>query len=129
MWLWVCELYQLGWRRLSEGYWRCERRYGLPEGAYFSVFSHAEEKRGTGGAALRERLDIAAFHVTFRLGVDRIHFYFHEVAEGVWEPGGHTSSVEIRRYSREPAELRAVADCAASEFLSALGIQLLPRDG
>jgi hypothetical protein len=128
MWLWACELNQLGLRRLSASYWQCERRYSLPDGAYLSVFSHAGEKQHTTGAAGRERLDVAAFHVTFCLGMDRVHFYFHEVAEGVWEPGGHTSALEIRRYRREPAELRAVADRVAGEFLSALGMQLLLRN-
>jgi hypothetical protein len=129
MWLWACELHQLGLRRLSASYWQCERRYGLPDGAYLSVFSHASEKQHTAGTAGRERLDVAAFHVTVCLGVDRVHFYFHEVAEGVWEPGGYTSALEIRRYCREPAELRALADRVVGEFLSALGMQLLPRGG
>ena len=128
MWLWVCELHQRGLRRLSASYWQCERRYGLPDGAYLSLFVQVGEKQRTAGVVGRERLDVAAFHVTFCLGVDRVHFYFHEVAEGVWEPGGHTSALEIRRYRREPAELRAVADRVAGEFLSALGMQLLPRD-
>jgi hypothetical protein len=128
MWLWECELRQLGLRRLSPRYWQCERRYGLPRGAYLSVFSHAGESQTAAGDVQRERLDICAFHVTFCLGVDRVHFYFHEVAEGVWEPGGHTSGTEIRRYRREPAELRAIADRVAGEFLSALGMKLTPRD-
>lgn len=121
MWLWECELRRLGLRRLSERYWQCEGRYGLPGGAYLSVFPHA--------TAGRERLDVCAFHVTFCLGVDRVHFYFHERAEEVWEPGGHTSAAEIRRYRREPAELRRVAEGVAAEFLAALGMRLLPRDG
>jgi hypothetical protein len=124
MWLWECELRRLGLRRLSARYWQCERRYGLPEDAYLSVFSHAEERQGGEG---RERLDVCAFHVTFCLGVDRAHFYFHEAAEEVWEPGGHTSGTEIRRYRRDPAELRAVADRVAAEFLAALGLNLTPR--
>jgi hypothetical protein len=127
MWIWECELRRLGLRRLSERYGQCERRYGLPEDAYLSVFSHAAERQST--AAGPERLDICAFHVTFCLGVDRVHFYFHEREEDVWEPGGHTSAVEIRRYRREPAELRAVAEGVAAEFLAALGVTLLPRDG
>jgi hypothetical protein len=129
MWLWECELRQLALRRLSAGYWQCERRYGLPGVAYLSEFSHARERPAAAGAAASERLDICAFHVTFCLGVDRVHFYFHEAAEGVWEPGGHTSAAEIRRHRREPAELRAVADRAAAEFLTALGMQLTPRGG
>jgi hypothetical protein len=127
MWLWGCELRRLGLRRLSTRYWQCERRYGLPAGAYLSLFSHARERPATASAVEHERFDICAFHVTFCLGVDRVHFYFHEVAEGVWEPGGHTSGAEIRRYRREPAELRAVADRVASGFLSALGMRLAPR--
>jgi hypothetical protein len=129
MWLWACELRQRGLRCLSASYWQCERRYGLPSEAYLSVFAHAGEKQHRGGTAGRERLDVAAFHVTFCLGVDRVHFYFHEVADGMWEPGGHTSTLEIRRYRREPAELRSLADRIAGAFLSSLGMQLLPRDG
>jgi hypothetical protein len=127
MWLWDCELRHLGLRRLSPRYWQCERRYGLPIGAYLSAFAHAMERQTPTGSAGRERFDICAFHVTFCLGIDRVHFYFHEVTEGVWEPGGHTSSVEIRRYRREPSELRAVADRIAAEFLSVLEQKLLPR--
>ena len=92
------------------------------------MFAHAGEKQHRTGTAGRERLDVAAFHVTFCLGVDRVHFYFHEVADSMWEPGGHTSALEIRRYRREPSELRAVADRVAGAFLLALGMQLLPRD-
>jgi hypothetical protein len=128
MWLWECELRRLGLRRLSPRYWQCERRYGLPAEAYLSLFSHAEERQTSTSRAGRERLDICAFHVTFCLGVDRVHFYFHEVAEGVWEPGGHTSAAEIRRYRREPAELRVIADGVAGKFLAALGVELRPRD-
>jgi hypothetical protein len=128
MWLWECELRYVGLRRLSAGYWQCERRHGLPEGAYLSVFSHAEDRQGTTRSTRRERHDVCAFHVTFCLGVDRAHFYFHEVTEGVWEPGGHTSSTELLRYLREPAVLRAVADRVAAALLAALGMRLLPRD-
>lgn len=127
MWLWGCELRQLGLRRLSPRYWQCERRYGLPADAYLSVFAHAEERQARSRSAAPERFDICAFHVTFCLGVDRVHFYFHEVAEGIWEPGGHTSATEIRRYRREPAQLRAVADQVAEAVLSALGLKLMHR--
>ena len=128
MWLWACELHQLGLRRLSASYWQCERRYGLPDGAYLSKFVHADEKQHTAGAAGRERLDVAAFQVTFCLNVDRVYFHFLEVAEGGWEPGGHTSALEINRYRREPCELCAVTDRVAGAFLSALGMQLLSRN-
>ena len=128
MWLWNSELRQLGFRRLSERYWQCERRYGLPANAYLSLFSHARERQFTAGAGERERVDACAFHVTFCLGVDRVHFYFHECDEGVWEPGGHTSAAEIRRYRQEPVELREVADRIAAEVVSALGMKLTPRE-
>lgn len=129
MWLWEFQLRPLGLRRLSDRYWQCERCHGLPDDAYLSVFAHAQERQTAGLAAGCERVDVCAFHVTFCLGVDRVHFYYHERAEGVWEPGGHTSGTEIRRYRRDPAELRAVADRVASEFLSVLGMALAPRAG
>jgi hypothetical protein len=125
MWLWACELRRLGFRRLSERYWQCERRYGLPDGAYLSAFAHAREREPSG----RERVDVCAFHVTFCLGVDRVHFYYHEATDAAWEPGGHTSAAEIRRYAVEPAEPRRTADAVAARLVSALGSELLPRDG
>jgi hypothetical protein len=120
---WPWQLRQLGMRRLSARYWQCERRYSLPQSAYLSIFGDhcgvADDRH--------ERVDFAAFHVTFLLGVDRIHFYYHEFDENRWEPGGHTSAAEIRRYSREPTELRAIADRTAGQFAAALGMELMPR--
>lgn len=120
--LWTWQLHQLGFRRFSDRYWQCERGHDLPAAAYLSVFSDVRDRDGDG-----ERIDVGAFHVTFVLGIDRVHFYYHEVTERVWEPGGHTSSGEIRRYRRDPAELRAVADGVAFVFLAALGRELTPR--
>src|SRR5437870_784608 len=98
MWLWECELRQLGFRRRSDGYWRCERRYGLPAEAYLSLFAGGEHDLFPEDVRARRRIvEVSAFHVTILLGVDRIHFYYHEVSETAWEPGGHTSSVEIAR--------------------------------
>jgi len=122
MWLWDWQLQQLGFRRLSERYWQCERGHDLPAAAYLSIFSDVRDRDADG-----ERIEVAAFHVTFGLGVDRVHFYYHEVADGLWEPGGHTSSNEIRRHRRDPAELRALADAVAAAFLAALGWELTPR--
>jgi hypothetical protein len=127
MWLWLSELHRLGFRRRSERYWQCERRYGLPGSAYLSVFSHAQEVERTGLHGGRERVDVSAFHVTFCLGLDRVHFYYHEAAEAVWEAGGHTSIPEIRRYAVDPTELRARADQIAARMVTALGAELLPR--
>jgi hypothetical protein len=97
MWLWECELYQFGFRYRSVRYWQCERGFGLPGNGYISVFVG-----GKGGATRRGRarqwlVEVSAFHVTFKVGVDNLHFYYHERTEGVWEPGGHTSAPEIRR--------------------------------
>jgi hypothetical protein len=123
MQLWEWQLHQLGMRRLSTRYWQCDRRYSLPDSAYLSIFGDRCDVVDD----RRERVDFAAFHVTFCLGVDRIHFYFHEFDESRWEPGGYTSAAEIRRYAREPAELRVIADRTAGEFLAALGMVLMPR--
>jgi hypothetical protein len=121
MWLWVGELHRLGFRRRSERYWQCERGYGLPAEAYVSIFAHALVRGGSGRATAPVRADVGAFHVTFCLGVDRIHFYYHEADADAWEPGGHTSGPEIRRYGVEPSELRERADAVAKALAEALG--------
>lgn len=124
MWLWKCELHRLGFRERSADYWQCERRFGLPENAYLSVWIHAREREHHLG---RELLDVSAFHVTFQLDVDRVHFYFHEVGDHVWEPGGHTSSTEIRRHGVEPSLLRDLADDCAALLVAQWGGELLDR--
>jgi hypothetical protein len=124
MWLWGWDLHRMGFRRRSEHYRQCERRYGLPAHAYLSIFVHTCESDPAGG---RERVEISAFHVTFRLGIDRIHFYYHEADEQVWEPGGHTSSPEIRHHGVDPAALRQLADEIAGRFLKEPDCRLLPR--
>lgn len=126
MWLWDWELRQIGFRRLSDRYWQCDRRHGLPGSAYLSAFPETRDRQAPAGGAGRERIELCAFHVTFCLGIDCVHFYFHEVAEGVWEPGGHTSAAEIRRH-RDPGELREIADRVADKFLAALGHELRLR--
>ena len=62
----------------------------------------------------------SAFHVTFQLGLERVHFYFHEHRDNEWEPGGHTSSKEIRRLGHDLLELRERADEIAAAFIEAL---------
>jgi hypothetical protein len=122
MWLWECELREAGFRLRSAGYWRCERRFGLPAHAYVSIFAGGEAGGG------RRAVEVSAFHVTFQLGTDRLHFYYHERAEDVWEPGGHTSAAEIGRYGVEPRQLRDRADEIAARVTAALQGALLPRE-
>src|ERR671933_782818 len=119
MWLWVSELQALGFRERSGGYWQCERAYGLPAHAYLSIFFGAASRQRKSRRGPRPRLvDVSAFHVTLVLGVDRIHFYYHEQAEGVWEPGGHTSRAEIGRYAADPGELCRQADQIAARLVT-----------
>src|SRR5438874_2717014 len=102
MWRWECELVAAGFRQRSEQYWQCERGYRLPEKAYVSVFVHAafhlsgrqehihvdnmsvragrrKSKRRAEHIEERLVLEVSAFHVTFLLGCDHIHFYYHEI--------------------------------------------------
>ena len=123
MWLWQCELPRLGFRQLSEWYWQCERGHGLAAGVYLSIFADAADREPGG----RVRLDVAAFHVTMILGVDRVHFYYHEAGEAVWEPGGHTSGAEIRRHRADLRELRRRADAVAANLVAAMGHSWLSR--
>jgi hypothetical protein len=128
MWLWECELRQLGFRRRSDGYWRCERRYGLPAEAYLSLFASGEHHLTADRARSRRRIvEFSAFHVTMPLVVDRIHFYYHERSETAWEPGGYTSSVEIARHGADPLQLRAEADRIAGRVLERMNRTVLPR--
>ena len=122
MWLWECELHAVGFRRRSDRYWQCERRFGLPQSAYLSIFEHAafhvpERKRRTA----RHALEVSAFHVTFLVGVDHIHFYYHELDDYLWEPAGHTSNAEIRRHGVDPQILRDEADRIAEQVAHAFG--------
>jgi hypothetical protein len=127
MWLWEGELYRLGFRHRSGHYWQCERGFGLPGHAYLSVF--VVGKRGASRRCRkRHRLvEVSAFHVTFQVGVDNLHFYYHERAEGVWEPGGHTSTPEIRRHGCHPSQLREEADAIAARLTAAWQGVLLAR--
>jgi hypothetical protein len=122
MWLWDLELQRIGIRRKSRRYWQGEGRFGLPAGAYVSMFVTARDnapgRRRRGGSIL---LEVSAFHVTFLLNADNIHFYYHEVGEGVWAPGGHTSVAEIARHGTDARVLRDIADAVAAEVVAALG--------
>ncbi len=127
MWLWDCELQQLGFRQRSEVYWQCERRFGLLEDAYVSIFANDGNASGRSRSRGPIAVGFCAFHITFQLDVDNVHFYFHEQAENVWEPGGHTSSVEIERHGVDPRALRSLADEIAAGVAFALGGTLLAR--
>ena len=43
MWLWESELRELGFRRRSERYWRCDQRFNLSGIGHLSVFSWSEQ--------------------------------------------------------------------------------------
>src|SRR5579872_5870070 len=122
MWLWECELRELGFRRKSERYWRCERRFGLPLHGHLSIFSWSEQALpGRRRDAARFLVELTEFHVTFEIGLARLHYYYHERRENEWAPGGHTFGRALRRLGCDPAALRAEADAVAVELLAALG--------
>jgi hypothetical protein len=123
MWLWEAELRRLGFRRRSERYWRCDRRYGLGSDGHVSVFCWGEL-----AAEGRLLAELTEFHVTFYFGLDHVHFYYHEHHDNEWHPAGHTSGPEIRRLGRDPEALRRRADAAASDLAAALGGRLRPRE-
>jgi hypothetical protein len=127
MWLWDLQLHELGFRRRSERYWQCERRYGLPESGHLSVFSWSEQSLPLRGRRSRFLVELTEFHVTFLTAVDNLHFYYHERQPNEWEPGGHTSVREILRLRCDPRELRADADAVAGALAEALAGSLLPR--
>ena len=128
MWLWAGQLQSLGFRRLGEFYWQCENGYGLEASAYLSLFAHTLAGRPRRRVrSVQQWLEVAAFHVTFCRHVERLHFYYHELADGIWDPGGHTTAGEIRRHGIEPGPLRQSADRSATALLTALNAVLRPR--
>lgn len=126
MWLWESELRELGLRSKADRYWQGERRFGLPLSAHLSVYAWSEQVLP--GAALR-LVELSAFHVTFEIGLENIHFYYHENLENEWQPGGHTSRAEIRRLGCDLRELRETADTIAAAFVAALKGVYQPRGG
>src|SRR4051794_26920582 len=109
MWLWQDELHRVGLRRRSDGYWKAERRFGLPANAYVSVFARESRRpaaagpgRRRGRRAGRLAAEVSAFHVTFVVGRDNVHFYYHESGDRDWSPGGHTTAREIRALDADP---------------------------
>src|SRR5579885_1043494 len=124
MWLWASALNDLGFRRKSERYWQCERRFGLPPGAHLSLFSWGEQALPAGAGGTRFLVELTEFHVTFVLGHEHVHFYYHERLDNDWDPGGHTSAAELCRLGTDGAALRARADAVAAALVDALGGRL-----
>jgi hypothetical protein len=118
---------ELGFRRKAEQYWQCERRFGLPENGYLSVFSWSEQAI-PGSAGRRFLVELSEFHVTFLLGFEHVHFYYHERSDNDWMPEGHTSRAEIRRLGEDPHAWRERADGVAATLVAALQGVLYPRD-
>jgi hypothetical protein len=121
MWRWASELIELGFRRKSERYWQCKRRFGLPDGAHLSLFVWGEHALPTDSEDAPSLVELTEFHVTFVLGHEHVHFYYHDRLENNWRPGGHTSRGELRRLGIKEAALRARADAVAAALIEALG--------
>jgi len=121
MWLWDDALRELGFRRKSDRYWLCERRYGLRGNDHVSVWSWSEQTIPAGRNRVRYLVEVTEFHVTFYLGGEHVHFYYHERAENAWAPGGHTSDAEIHRVGHDPAAARRAADAVAADLVATLG--------
>ena len=117
MWLWECELRELGFRRRGERFRVCERRYGLAGYDHLSIFSWSEQRLAGG----RMLADLIEFHVTFYRCGEALHFYYHEADCNAWRRGGHTSRPELARLGLDPDNLRAEADAVARELVAALG--------
>jgi hypothetical protein len=128
MWLWDNELRRLGFRRKSDRYWRCDRRFGLGNDDHLSIWSWSEQTiRDRRRRGVRYLVELTEFHVTFERRGENLHFYYHEWAENGWEPGGHTSRREIRRTGCAPGTLRHAAAVVAGEFIRALGGSMRTR--
>jgi hypothetical protein len=129
MWQWDDALRQRGFRRRGERYWQCERGFGLGQAEHISIFSWSEQAIPGRRGPARFLVEVTEFHVTFLLGGEHLHFYYHEQTDHTWVPAGHTSANEIRRVDADPAVLRARADSVAREVIEGLGGSLLPRRG
>jgi hypothetical protein len=127
VWLWECELCDLGFRRKADRYWQCERRFGMGNGEHLSVYSWSEQRVPADTGVARFLVEVTEFHVTFEVGSDNLHFYYHEYLENEWRPAGHTSAGEIRRLDCDPRALREGADAVAVSLVEALGGVFHPR--
>jgi hypothetical protein len=127
MWLWESELRERGFRRKSERYWQCQRRYGMPDAVHLSIFSWSEQTLPGVAGQPHYLVELTEFHLTFVRAGEHLHFYYHEHGDNLWHPGGHTSLVEIQRLGLDLATLRDEADAIARTFVEALGGVLLER--
>ncbi|MGF1579708.1 MAG: hypothetical protein ACFCD0_10125 [Gemmataceae bacterium] len=125
MWLWESELRELKFKPKSEHYWQCDRGYDLPSAAYLSIYPWSTRTHPALGISICE---MTAFHVTFLLDTEHVHYYYHERQDREWEPGGHTSTKEILRVHPAPKQLRHQADQIASRLIDAMGCQFRERE-
>jgi hypothetical protein len=128
VWLWASELHEVGFRRKSDRYWQCAQRYGLPAEAHLSVFAWGEHGVAAEAGAARQLVEVSTFHITFEIGRENIHFYYHERSDNEWAPAGHTSAAEIARLDCVARDLRHAADEIAAALVAALGGTLHPRE-
>lgn len=120
MWIWDFELEELGLRQRSELYWQCERGFGLAEHDHISLFLWTLQPHSHSSDTPKNAFELTEFHITFLLDRDHIHFYYHEIQQDCWEPGGHTSSNQLRGLGYDPQDLIEEADAIACEFVAAI---------
>lgn len=124
MWIWSEQLKAMGFSRKSDRYWQCKNRYGLDDNEHLSLFPWSEAPLHGSDQIL---VEMDTFHVTMLLGIDHVHFYYHERQENEWQPGGYTSPGEIRAHGANPRSLRARADAIAKCLVEALMGSFVPR--
>ena len=125
MWIWKHELKQLGFRQKSRTYWQALGRFGLEPDEYVSAFLCTSNTRRGANATL---FQLTEFHVTFPIMGHRVHFYFHETMDRVWEAGGHTSVRELTLLGAHLPALDRQALQAASQLLAATGSRWRDED-
>lgn len=116
MWLWICELKQLGFKQKSKRYFQCKRGHGLEIDSHISMFLWTRNGKGKNVTCY----EVTEFHITIKRGGHNLHFYYHESAANEWQRGGHTSTNEIARLGYCAATLREHADLIARKFVANL---------
>ncbi len=124
MWIWDYHLREMGFRQRSDRYWRCDAGLGLGEGDHVSLYLWTRQPLSPSQTLYQ----LTEFHVTFLLERDHAHFYYHEMHDNRWQPGGHTSSLQLRGLGFDPGELIAEADAIAEEFIARFNGQWIPRE-